>query len=131
MTDSNWTAKTDKDLIVASRWSAIAVGICDKCIEYFLETQRSKEFQDQSVFDETLTLVKESLHAFELFISGRPTVLNGSLCQADLDMGAALDYVALRLSVNLSESYPETFRYLNNLKKRSSFQKTQPPLPIV
>jgi len=127
MSDSPLRAKSEKDLIIASRWSAIALGICDKSIEYFLEAQRSKELQDSSVFEECISVVKASLDGFEIFIKERPTILSGSLSQSDLDMGSALEYVGLRLPAELLESNPESKRYLAALQARPSFQMTQPP----
>jgi glutathione S-transferase len=129
MSESPLRPKSEKDLIIASRWSAVALGICDKCIEFFLETQRPKDLQDTSVFEESNSVIKTAFDSFETFIKERPTILNGSLSQADLDMGSALAYVELRLPWKWKESHPQTARYLASLSDRASFQKTQPPPP--
>jgi glutathione S-transferase len=118
--------RTDGDRIVASRWSAIAVGLSEKIVEYFLETLRPLGMRDPTVEAELKMAVDESLSRFDKFIGGK-IFITGYLTQADLDMGTALDYLQIRYPVSLEQKYPDIHEFLLNLRNRPSFETTNPP----
>ena len=121
------TTTSPEDRLSCSHWSALAYGMSEKIVEYYLETLRPEAAQDQELFDETRGIFRRVLERFEAFIGERDFVAAGKLTQADLDMGTALTYLSLRSPDKWTARYPSTSRYLHKLQERPSFIKTQPP----
>lgn len=113
--------------IIDSKWSAISLGLNEIIVSTFLESTRAKEKQDPSVFSETEKIVERVLGSFENYMQEGGNILGDRLCQADLDMGSALNYLILRFSKRWPERFPKSFKYLERLQQRPSFQKTKPP----
>jgi glutathione S-transferase len=123
------------------QWSGLAVGLCEKIVEYFLETLRPSEGQDPEVFQEvsrsidlTLGFFEEQLKKVSNPQSGdereiRPWVGGASKpSQADIDLACALSYLSLRHPVQWRSIYPNLDSYLReNWEARPSYLVTLPP----
>jgi glutathione S-transferase len=118
-----WTAD---DAIISAHWSGIAVGWCEKLVEYFLETQRPAGTQDTEVLSECAEIVEATLRLFNQEIGDREFVAS-LLTQADLDLGAALAYTSLRYRKDWEGKFPNASRYFRGLDARPSFEQTRPP----
>ncbi|MFZ9595758.1 MAG: glutathione S-transferase family protein [Bdellovibrionia bacterium] len=111
-------------------WQALAVGFSEKIVEYFLDSQRSEPLRDPEVQAELHSAISRLLPRLEHRLRENldPGILVGNhLTQADLDWGAALSYLGLRVPEVFITSYPRIHAYLQNLESRPSFQKTKPP----
>jgi glutathione S-transferase len=113
------------------RWSAIALGLCEKAVEYYLETLRPKENQDSELFAEIEGIFLRSLAAADTEMahseSGYLVENAGEPSQADFDWGSALAYLKLRHPLGWQEKFPALAKYLDRLNARPSFKKTAPP----
>lgn len=116
------------------QWSAIAAGVCEKTVEYFLETLRPSGTQDADLLKEIEVCLSRSLTTVEAELSRHGEnylVANGSEpTQADFDWAVALSYLKLRYPLNWEKDHPKTGHFLERLLARSSFQKTAPPPPV-
>ncbi|MGK5084371.1 glutathione S-transferase family protein [Bdellovibrionota bacterium FG-1] len=115
------------EAVQGAHWSAIAVGLCEKTVEYYMETLRPQDARDSELFAEIRDIATRVLERFDGFIEGRETVLPGRVTQVDLDLGAALTYFSLRYSPQWQTRYSHVARYLRHLEERPSFQVTRPP----
>ena len=120
----------EAEYLESSRWSGIAVGLCEKTVEYYLETLRPEGQRDAELLDEVKRMVSESLIALETHLKDRLFVAGEQLTQADLDLGAALNYIALRQSDGWKVSFPRLKTYWDRLAQRESFRATEPPPAI-
>lgn len=114
------------------RWQAIALGVMEKTVEYYLETLRAKAHQDPEIFAEVGGACDRCLKLLESSLSGDFLVENGGQpTQADFDIGAALAYLRLRHSSYESADwparYPRCASLLQRLELRPAFAKTAPP----
>jgi glutathione S-transferase len=121
--------KSEPDRLTAQFWSGVGVGLCDKTVEYYLETLRPEAARDPELLAEIRDIAARSLERFDAFIAGRETIVPGQLTQADLDMGTALAYFTLRYSAQWKSRYSHAADYLRRLDERPSFQQTRPPAP--
>ena len=115
------------DRILCSRWSALAVGLCERLLGCYLEKLRPESQRDQSVFTEFQECSTLVLSEFEKFIGQRKWILSGQFSQCDIDMGVALAYLSLRHNEDWKSQYPQMARYFAGLDLRPSFEKTRPP----
>jgi glutathione S-transferase len=122
-------ATRGNELIESAYWTGLAVGLCERLVEYFFEGLRPAAQRDAELLEEIHTAISEALSRLETHLqaNSRETLLAGGLRQVDLDMGAALDYLALRYSGDWKRQYPLSSEYLDYLSIRPSFLKTQPP----
>ncbi len=111
------------------RWMALSTGLMDKSIEYFFEAQRPVEQRDKAWLDEISLTVQNSLAVIDTRLSTQEYLVENRLTQADLDLGAALDYLSLRISNDWKQSFIYARKYLDRLHARPSFEKTTPPSP--
>lgn len=119
---------TDETERVTSHfWSGVALGLCEKTIEFYLESLRPEAVRDGDLLTEVRDVATRSIERFDAFISGRETVLPGRVTQVDLDVGAALAYFSLRYSPQWMSRYSHAADFLRRLEERPSFQATRPP----
>ena len=110
------------------RWSAVATGLCDKTVEFYIDTLRPKNHQDPEVSEELSQIVGRVLSALETYLSkSKEGWIVSRFSQADVDMGAALNYLCLRYSSEWKNRFSQCARYLEKLNLRPSFERTQPP----
>ena len=114
-------------------WSALSVGIMEKTVEYFLETQRPPQKQDEEIELELQQITQRVLLRAEAQLAhnmsqGVLTLSTYGLTQADFDLGIALAYLELRYPQDdRLESFPCLKNFYFRLSQRDSFQKTRPP----
>ncbi len=125
--ESSLLPKSREDWLLASHWSAIATGLCEKTVEYYFETLRPESARDAEAVEEVRQIAQRTLERFNEAIGERETILSSGLSQADLDMGAALAYLSLRYSSQWKSRYTRAGAYLSRLESRASFQETKPP----
>jgi glutathione S-transferase len=117
--------------LAVSRISAIAAGVCEKLVEYYLEILRPAERRDQEVITEVQGILDRSFAHFEGVLSktgGQYLVENsGQPTQADFDVAIAMAYTKLRHPIQWEEKYPRLAAHLKWMNSRPSFQKTVPP----
>jgi glutathione S-transferase len=109
------------------RRSAIALGMCEKAVEYFLETLRPKGQQDAELFDEIRLAMERSLEALNDAISRDDSLPGGGITQGDLDVCVALAYLSLRYPTEWRNRYPALRVYFEKIDRRESFARTCPP----
>jgi glutathione S-transferase len=109
------------------QWSALALGVAEKTVEYYFETLRPEASRDDELFAEIAGIVDRVLARAEAALSSSETLLPGGLTQADLDLGTALRYLCLRRSSDWRGRYKHCSQYLERLEKRPTFQATHPP----
>ena len=128
---SPFMPKDTAKLYEVYRWSAIALGVCEKTVEYYLETLRPQQNQDPELFAEIEGIFLRSLAAAETGMarseSGYLVENAGEPSQADFDWGTALAYLKLRYPLGWQEKFPALVKYLDRLNTRPSFKKTAPP----
>jgi glutathione S-transferase len=128
--DSPLLAPKASDRLTVHFWSAMALGLCEKTVEYYLETLRPEEARDTELLTEIREVATRVIERFDSFIGVRETIIQGRLTQADLDMGAALAYFSLRYSAQWQSRYTHASDFLRRLDERPSFQKTRPPAAV-
>ena len=117
-----------KDRWAASFWSAQAIGLCEKVIEYFLEMSRPESHRDRDLLEEIHAAVDRVLHRLNQQVEkGDFLTPSFGLTQADLDIGAALAYLDLRYPKDWQSRFPGAVRFWRKLDERPSFQATRPP----
>lgn len=128
--DSPLRPQLVSEQLEAFRWSALGTGLCDRIVEYYLETLRPSQNQDHEVLEEMNQIVERTLAIVERYLKTRNShwLVGSSLTQADLDMGTALAYLKLRYSSDCLNLFPKVTDYLARLDERPSFQKTRPPV---
>lgn len=119
------------DRLQVERWSVLAAGVCEKIVEFYFEGLRPEASRDPELLQEIDSIVHRVLSRLESFLegeaSGRQTVLEAGLSQADLDLGVMLAYLTLRYPLDWAARYPYCSRYLASLDERPSFVATRPP----
>jgi glutathione S-transferase len=128
---------TLEDEATAEYWGALALGICEKTVEYFLNTLKPGPARDLELEAEIEGLLTRSLGRFDAYVSHagqgdgrsavRETIVPGRLTQADLDMGTALAYLTLRHPLPWQKLYPSVSSYFEKIDGRDSMRKTRPP----
>ena len=114
-------------------WMALFVGLMEKTVEYFLDSQRSTERRDPEVRIELNQIIERVLSLTEAKLSqqnhlGVSNLFQGGLTQADFDLGVALEYLLLRYpQIEWMEHYPSLKIFFMKIQTRESFLKTKPP----
>ncbi len=124
---SAWMPFDRDQKITAMNWSGIAVGVCERTVETFIETQRPLALRDSSVIAENKELLKDSVERFENYIGDKKFIVGSSPTQVDIDWVIALNYLQFRFSDLFGDKYPKSFKYIVNLSGRESFKNTLPP----
>lgn len=119
----------EAERVTAHFWSAMALGLCEKTVEYYMETLRPESARDAELLSEIRDIATRVIERFDSFLSDRETILPGRVTQADLDMGTALAYFSLRYSAQWKSRYTHASDFLHRLDERPSFQATRPPAP--
>ncbi len=118
-----------KALLLSLEWTGLSTGIMEKTVEFYLEKLRPEESRDPELLEDIHGQIGRYLEALEAIFATRATLVPGRLTQGDLDIGTALAYLGVRYHPEALLGYPNVTRYLSDLGKRPSFQKTIPPLP--
>ena len=124
--ESPLSPRTDQEWLAAASWSALALGLCEKTVEYFLEMMRVESSRDGELLQEVQGIALRVLDRVEAEIGNRNYVIDGRLTQSDLDMGSALAYFTLRYPLDWQSQFPNAARYLHALEERQSFRDTRP-----
>lgn len=122
-------APDGKDGVMAHFWSAMALGLCEKTVEYYLETLRPESARDAELLAEVRDIATRLLERLDAFLADRETIVPGRVLQADLDLGTALAYFSLRYPAQWKSRYTHVSDFLRRLDERPSFQATRPPTP--
>ena len=126
--------KAPADRLLCYRWSATALGLMEKTVEYFFESLRPEAHRDEELLREIRSIFEGSLSAFEQFLRTAPehdrtTISGEGLTQADLDLGTALTYLSLRYPWNWRAEFPQAAAFNDRMESRASFRATVPPRP--
>jgi glutathione S-transferase len=119
----------ESEQVSAHFWSGVALGLCERAIEFYMEGLRPEGTRDPDLLGEIRDVATRVLERFDAFIGERATIVPGRLTQADLDVGTALAYLSLRYSPQWRGRYSRASDYLQRLDERPSFQATRPPAP--
>ena len=125
--ESAWLPKDPAIRLHQSYWSGIALGLFDLIVDYFLEMNRPEPKRDAELLSDTDSHVMRTLGVLEKDLARRKP--DQALTQADLDLGTALSYLALRYPRDWEAKYPLCVAYRASLEKRPSFIRTAPPPP--
>jgi glutathione S-transferase len=127
--DSPLSPKNDQEKIDIAYWQFISVGVCEKLVEFFLDSKKEPNLVDPQIEQELKTISGRIFHKLEkrLTESNSSFLACDKLTQADLDLGTALDYYDLRYSTSWKEEFPKLALYQADLRLRPSLQKTAPP----
>jgi glutathione S-transferase len=126
--ESPWNPARSSDPDRSFAWSGLAVGLCERTVERFLEVQRPPERQDPEIIQEFEEMAKGFLARLEAILDpSRPSLVSSGLNQTDIDLATALNYLSLRHSSAWKNHYPKTLRYLETWERRPSFNETLPP----
>lgn len=131
--ESPWIPRPPTMRAEMYHWQALAEGMCEKIVEYYIDSLRPEQHRDPEVYQELREISERVLSAIEkrLIENKRENAVSclvgPELTQADFDMGAALAYMLLRNPKKWQEKFPHTFSYFQRLDERPSFQKTKPP----
>lgn len=114
--------------IDVKRWEALADGICDATVAYVMEGRRAPEKQDQSVFERQQPKIERGLRTMSQDLGDSKWCLGEAFSLADIAVGCALGYIALRMpQIEWQVQYPNLARLHNQLLARPSFKDTVPP----
>lgn len=110
-------------------WSAMATGLAEKTVEFYLDTLRPKAQHDTEIAEELNSMMGRILSRLDQALQKQASewLCGKQLTQADLDMGTALTYLCLRYTTEWKNRYSHAAAYLEKLEKRASFAKTHPP----
>jgi glutathione S-transferase len=127
---SHLIPKGTADRLEVFRWQALGIGLCEKVVEYYLETLKPKQDCDEGIKTELNDIVQRVLSRLEKKLERQSKdswIIEDVLTQADIDVGSALDYLSLRFSGEWKKQFPLVCDYLGRLNQRSSFRETSPP----
>jgi glutathione S-transferase len=113
------------------RWSAIFVGLCEKVVEYYLNTLLPDNQRSSETAAELFEIAERCLKVAEKRLQERKSkfFLNEVFTQADIDLGVCLNYLDLRYPVlQWQERFRDISDYYMQLSQRQSFILTAPPL---
>jgi glutathione S-transferase len=120
--------REDQEWLEVARWSALAVGLAEKTVEFYLETLRPEGARDAELLQEVQEIAERVLARLNASVGDRDTILPGKLTQADLDLGTALAYLSLRYpAFEWKKRYPRAEAYFQKQDARPSFLATRPP----
>lgn len=123
---SEWFPR-DARRIPCLQWSTLATGLCEKVVEYFLETLRPEDKRDPELLTELRDIVARVLDRAEAQLALSPTLVPGGLTQADLDFATTLGYLQLRYPADWFRRYPRCAEFFARMDERPSFAATRPP----
>lgn len=110
--------------------SGLALGLCDRTVERFLELQRPATTRDLEVVAEFDEIARDTLARLEAIVPAEGWMSGGARPgQADLDLGVTLAYLSLRYDAPWAEGHPRLRAHLKRCEERPSFVKTAPPGP--
>ncbi len=128
--ESSWMPRDPVRRSQVGYWSGLAVGMCELAVEYFFEMKRAEASRDAERLAEIDRLLNRAFASIEREMTIRRELPVNQLTQADLDLGSALAYLAIRYPGNWQTRYPKCVAYLNALSARPSFARTAPPPPV-
>lgn len=113
------------------RWMGIAEGLCEKVVEYYINSLRPQSQRDPEVEEELKQISERVLVAAENELQRSGSWIAGAqMSQADLDLVTALEYLMFRYSPISSSMDWSRFvgikAYFEKLQTRLSIQKTRP-----
>jgi glutathione S-transferase len=114
-------------------WSALFIGVMEKIVEYFLESQKPSSQQDPELELELQHILQRVFQKVEQKLSQQReqkahTLLHFGLTQADFDLGITLTYLELRYPAWSDwAQFPHLQDFYSRITQRESFQKTKPP----
>ena len=112
----------------ADLFSGLAVGLNDKCIEYYFERTRPEAHQDPSILQEVRDCAARTLQTFERALEGgREHLVGDGVSFADLDVAIALTYMDLRVDRSWKERFPALAALQARAEERESMRRTAPP----
>ncbi|MCX7626806.1 MAG: glutathione S-transferase N-terminal domain-containing protein [Methylophilaceae bacterium] len=114
--------------IEVKRWEALADGICDATVAIVMEGRRAPEKQDESVIQRQRLKVERGLQTLSQDLGENKWCLGEAFTLADVAVGCALGYLALRMpELDWRARHPNLGRLYDQLMKRPSFRNTAPP----
>lgn len=108
-----------------ARLSGLAVGVCEKTVERYLESLRPVAHQDAEVLAEFESARDGALTALEATLAGG---FSFPRCQAEIDWGCALGYLDLRDSRTWRGRFKKSAAFADEVLARRAFARTAPPL---
>jgi glutathione S-transferase len=91
-TRSTWKPYALNDRLIELNWSAMAVGISEKCVESFLETLRPASLQDASVQKDNKVEWERAMELADRRLEARPFLMGEIPHQCDIDWVCATEY---------------------------------------
>lgn len=111
----------------ADLFSGLAIGLCEKSVEYYFEVLRPAAQRDQAVVDEVRACAERVMAAAEAALARGPGLLGARDVQADWDLVIALTYYSLRVERDWRRRFPRLAALQDRLEARPSFARTAPP----
>lgn len=109
--------------------TGLAIGICERSVEYFFESLRPAEQRDQELLTEIRTGVAGAQARLQSHLGTGPGFLGAEPCMADFDVAIALRYFSLRVGEEWRERQPALAALCDRLEERESMRRTAPPPP--
>lgn len=109
-----------------SQIRALSIGLMECVIPVFLESLRPVAKRSEVFTQELTSDIHRTLKYLESEFSG-PFYFGEKIGVWDIDLGAALGYLDLRMGTSVCDRYPRLRQYYKTLSCRPSFQKTHPP----
>jgi len=110
------------------RWEALGDGVCDAAVTIVMEKRRAPEKQDGTVIERQMLKVTRALRSMSCELGESKWIMGDRFSLADIALGCALGYLALRLpEINWREEHPNLDRLYEQLMARPSFRDTVPP----
>jgi glutathione S-transferase len=109
--------------------SGLAIGVCEKAVEWFFEGLRPPAHRDPELLAEIQRGLDGALDRLEAALAPGPFLLGEAPCTGDVDVAIALDYVSLRLGRAWEERRPRLRALATQLAGRESLRRTAPPPP--
>lgn len=116
------------DRIAVFRWMGIAAGLCEKIVEYYINSLLPAGQRDGELEIELRQISERVLLLAENELQKNPAgwIVGPNLSQADLDVISALDYLKFRYSFDWEQRFGGVRNYCERLQQRPSIQQTRP-----
>lgn len=109
------------------RWEALADGVCDAAATVFLERKRPQEQQSQDWIVRQEQKIFRALEAMSEELGDKPWCTGEFYTLADVSVGCALGYLALRFpEIAWREAHPNLEKLADKLAAKPSFIETVP-----
>lgn len=109
------------------RWEALADGVCDAAATIFLERKRPQEQQSQDWIVRQEQKIFRALEAMSEELGEKPWCTGEFYTLADVSVGCALGYLALRFpEITWRVAHPNLERLADKLAAKPSFIDTVP-----